>query len=105
RGLAGKWVVVLQNTTQQPAQTSLENRATRQRLFLASTQRAERGDSDDTRNTVQRLAQIRAERAKLLGFPNYAAYALDDQVAKTPDAALKLLSGLVGPATDKAKIE
>jgi peptidyl-dipeptidase Dcp len=105
RGLAGKWVVVLQNTTQQPAQPSLDNRATRERLFRASTLRAERGDSNDTRKTVQRLAQIRAERAKLLGFPSYAAYALDDQVAKTPEAALELLSGLVGPATAKAQAE
>ncbi|HEU4641978.1 MAG TPA: peptidyl-dipeptidase Dcp [Gemmatimonadaceae bacterium] len=105
RGLDGKWVLPLQNTTQQPAQVSLENRALRQRLFEASTQRAEHGDSNDTRAVIQRLAQLRAERAKILGYPSYAAYNLDDQMAKTPEAAIKLLSDLVPPATAKARAE
>jgi len=82
RGLTGKWVIPLQNTTQHPAQASLKNRAVRERLFLASTQRTEHGDSSDTRAIVQRLAQLRAERAKLLGYPTYSAYALDNQMSK-----------------------
>src|SRR5256884_749370 len=53
RKLDGKWVLPLQNTTQQPAQASLKNRAVRQRLFIASTTRAERGDSNDTRQIVK----------------------------------------------------
>ncbi|MGI9089858.1 MAG: peptidyl-dipeptidase Dcp [Gemmatimonadaceae bacterium] len=105
RGLVGKWVLPLQNTTQQPAQVSLSNRATRERLFVAATERAEHGDSNDTRATVKRLAQLRAERAKLLGFPTYAAYKLDNQMAKTPEAAIKLLTDLVPPATAKARAE
>ncbi|HEX7942373.1 MAG TPA: M3 family metallopeptidase, partial [Gemmatimonadaceae bacterium] len=105
RGLSGKWVLPLQNTTQQPAQVSLENRALRQRLFEASTLRAEHGDSNDTRSVIQRLAQLRAEKAKILGFPSWAAYTLDDQMAKTPEAAIKLLSDLVPPATAKARAE
>ena len=105
RGLTGKWVLPLQNTTQQPAQASLSDRAVRQRLFEASTQRAERGDSADTRAIIARLAQLRAQRAKLLGYPTYAAYSLDDQMAKTADQAVKLLSDLVPPATDKARAE
>ncbi len=95
----------LQNTTQQPAQASLKNRALRERLFTASTTRAERGDSNDTRAIVKRLAQLRAERARLLGFPNLAAYVLDDQMAKTPDAAIKLLTDLVPAATAQARRE
>jgi peptidyl-dipeptidase Dcp len=105
RGLAGKWVLPLQNTTQQPAQASLRNRAVRERLFRASTERAEHGDSADTRADVKRLAQLRAEKAKLLGFPTYAAYVLSDQMAKTPEAATRLLSDLVPPATAKARGE
>ncbi|HEX6536965.1 MAG TPA: peptidyl-dipeptidase Dcp [Gemmatimonadaceae bacterium] len=105
RGLDGKWVLPLQNTTQQPAQVSLRDRAVRQRLFEASTQRAERGDSNDTRATIARLAQLRAEKAKLLGYPTYAAYVLDDQMAKTPEGALGLLSKLVPPATARARAE
>lgn len=105
RGLNGKWVLPLQNTTQQPAQASLTKRAVREQLFNASSMRAERGDSNDTRVTVTRIAQIRAERAKLLGFPDYATYVLDNQMAKTPAAALKLLTDLVPAATAKARGE
>ncbi len=105
RGLTGKWIVPLQNTTQQPAQAELKNRAVRQRLFLASTTRAEKGDANDTREIVKRLAQLRGERAQLLGFKNYSAYALDNQMSKTPENATKLLTDLVPAATAKARRE
>ncbi|MFL5560993.1 MAG: peptidyl-dipeptidase Dcp [Gemmatimonadaceae bacterium] len=105
RGLTGKFVIPLQNTTQQPAQASLTNRALRQRLFEASIHRADRGDSNDTRAIIRRLAQLRAERAKLLGFPTFAAYTLDDKMAKTPETALKLLTDLVPAATARAGVE
>jgi len=102
RKLDGKWVVVLQNTTQQPAQVTLKDRATREKLFDASTHRADRGDANDTRQIIQRLAKLRAERAELLGFKNYASYSLDDQMAKTPDNAIKLMTDMVPAATAKA---
>ncbi|MBV9774807.1 MAG: peptidyl-dipeptidase Dcp [Gemmatimonadetes bacterium] len=105
RGMPGKWVLPLQNTTQQPAQASLRDRALRERLFRASTGRAERGDSNDTRGVILRLAEVRAERAKLLGFRTYADYRLSDQMAKTPEAAIGLLTGLVPAATAKARGE
>jgi peptidyl-dipeptidase Dcp len=105
RGMAGKWVIALQNTTQQPAQASLARRALRERLFLASAMRASHGDANDTHTLIQRLAQIRAEQAELLGFPTYAAYSLDDMGAKTPENALDLLSRLAPAATAKATRE
>jgi peptidyl-dipeptidase Dcp len=105
RGLTGKWVIPLQNTTQHPAQAELKNRAVRERLFVASTTRAEHGDANDTRQIVMRLAQLRAERAKLLGFPTYSAYALDNQMSKTPQNAEKLLTDLVPAATARARSE
>ena len=105
RGLTGKWVIPLQNTTQHPAQAELRNRAVRQRLFIASTTRAEHNDANDTRAIVTRLAQLRGERAQLLGFPNYSAYALDNQMAKTPGNATKLLTDLVPAATARARSE
>jgi peptidyl-dipeptidase Dcp len=105
RKLPGRWVLRLQNTTQQPAQESLRRRAVRQRLFEASIHRADRGDSVDTRAIIQRIAQLRAERAKLLGYPTAAAYVLDDQMAKTPQAAIKLLTEIGGPAVAKAHSE
>jgi peptidyl-dipeptidase Dcp len=105
RGLTGKWVIPLQNTTQHPAQQSLKNRAVRERLFNASTMRAEHSDSNDTRGIVKRLAQLRADKAKLLGFPTYSAYALDNQMAKNPANATKLLTDLVPASVAKARSE
>jgi peptidyl-dipeptidase Dcp len=102
RKLDGKYVVVLQNTTQQPAQVSLKDRATREKLFDASIHRADRGDANDTRDIIQQLAKLRAERAELLGFKNFAAYSLDDQMAKTPENAIKLMTDMVPAATAKA---
>ncbi|WP_062535079.1 peptidyl-dipeptidase Dcp [Mizugakiibacter sediminis] len=105
RGLQGKWVLPLQNTTQQPAQAELSDRAVRERLFKASTERTEHGDANDTRATIQRLAQLRAEKAKLLGFPTYAAYALENQMAKTPARAEKLMTDMVPAVMAKAQGE
>ena len=105
RKLDGKWVVALQNTTQQPAQVSLKNRATREKLFRASTERAAHNDANDTRATIQRQAELRAQKAKLLGFPTYAAYSLDDQMAKKPENAIKLMTDMVPAVVAKAKRE
>jgi peptidyl-dipeptidase Dcp len=101
----GTWVLPLQNTTQQPAQASLENRAVRERLFDASTKRAEHGDSNDTRAVITQLARVRAEKAQLLGYPTYAAYALDDEMTKTPEKAIALLREIARPAVANAGAE
>jgi peptidyl-dipeptidase Dcp len=99
------WVLSLQNTTQQPSLQSLSNRATRQALFEDSWNRAERGGTNDTRDIIARLAQLRAQKAKLLGYPNHAAWKLADQMARTPEAALKFMDALVPAATAKAQGE
>jgi peptidyl-dipeptidase Dcp len=103
--MPGKWILKLQNTTQQPLLPSLKVRATRQKLYEASINRAEKGDSNDTRATISRLAMIRAEKAKLIGFPNYAALTLMDQMAKKPEAVEQFFAQLVPASTAKAKIE
>src|SRR5579862_3031453 len=99
------YVLALQNTTQQPDLDSLSLRSTRQTLFENSWNRAERGGENDTREIVSRLAQLRAQKAKLLGFPNYAAWKLEDQMAKNPDAVLKFMNALVPGSTAKAEGE
>ncbi|MGE5424918.1 MAG: peptidyl-dipeptidase Dcp [Syntrophothermus sp.] len=104
-GEKGKWLLPLQNTTQQPALKSLEMRDTRNRLFEASWNRAEKGDKNDTRETIKRLAEIRAEKASLLGFPNFAAWNLQDQMAKTPEAVQTFLKKLVPASVAKAHKE
>jgi peptidyl-dipeptidase Dcp len=91
------YVLPLQNTTQQPELKSLSNRSTRQAVFENSWNRAERGDANDTRETIAKMAQLRAQKAKLLGYPNFAAWKLTDQMAKTPEAALNFMDKL-GPA-------
>jgi peptidyl-dipeptidase Dcp len=96
------WVLPLQNTTQQPLLTFLTNRSTRQAIFENSWKRAERGDANDTRADIARLAQLRAEKGALLGYPNYAAWNLTDQMAKTPKAAVDFLEALTPAATARA---
>jgi len=99
------YVIPLQNTTQQPALASLSTRATREAIFHNSWNRTERSDANDTRAIIARLAQLRAQRAKLLGFPSHAAWKLDDQMARTPQAARAFMDALVPVATAKANSE
>lgn len=105
RGLEGKWVLTLQNTTQQPAQTYLENRALRERLFKASAMRGIHGGENDVTAIVSRLAQLRQQRAKLLGYATYGDYALEDQVAKSPANAIKFMTDMVPATVAKAREE
>lgn len=105
RGLENAWLLVLQNTTQQPALQSLEDRPTRQALFHAAMTRSEKNDDNDTRALVLRLAQVRAEQAKLLGFASFAAWQLQDQMAKTPDAAFAFMRNIVPAARARAERE
>ena len=104
RGKEG-YLIPLQNTTQQPALASLEDRATRELIFRNSWTRTERGGDTDTRAIVTRLIALRAEKARLLGFPNYASWKIEDQMAKTPEAAIKFMDALVPPATARATAE
>jgi peptidyl-dipeptidase Dcp len=99
------WVLPLQNTTQQPDLALLTDRATRRKIFEDSWNRAEHGGANDTRSTIARLAQLRAQKAALLGYPNYAAWNLTDQMAKTPETALRFLDAVVPATTAKAASE
>jgi len=96
------WQIPLQNTTQQPVLAFLADRATRKTIFENSWNRTERGDANDTRAVIARLAELRAAKAALLGFPNYAAWTLTDQMAKTPEAAKRFLDALVPASTARA---
>jgi peptidyl-dipeptidase Dcp len=104
RGEQG-YAAQLQNTTQQPWLAELSVRATRQALFEDGWTRNEHGGTSDTRETVARLAALRVEKAKLLGFSNYAAWKLDTQMAKTPAAALSFMDALTPAATARAEAE
>ena len=99
------YLIPLQNTTQQPDLASLSVRSTREALFEKSWNRAERGDANDTRGGISQIAQLRARRAQLLGYPTHAAWKLGDQMAKTPAAALEFMDALVPTSTAKANRE
>ncbi len=102
---AGKFVIPLQNTSGQPALSSLENRALRQRIMETSLDRNSHGGEYDTRKVVLRMVKLRAERAALLGYDNWAAYQLEDQTAKDVGTVNKLLSDLAPLAVDNARAE
>lgn len=105
RKLEGKWILSLQNTSGQPMLASLKNRPLRERIYKASIERGNRNSKADNKAIIARLAQIQAQRAKLLGYSNFAAFKLADQMAKTPQAAAKLLSDMVPAAVVNAKAE
>jgi peptidyl-dipeptidase Dcp len=105
RGLEGRWVLPLLNTTQQPALAALENRTTRETLFNAAWERAQRGDNNDTRALVLRLVELRAQQAKLLGFNDYASWKIADQMAKTPQAAQRFMRNIAPAARARAERE
>ncbi|MDP3668101.1 MAG: M3 family metallopeptidase [Telluria sp.] len=105
RGLDGKFVVALTNTTGQAPLALLSNRAVRERLMAASLARGSRGGEFDNREVVIKLAKLRAERAALLGYPNFAAYSLEDQTAKNTTAVNTLLAELAKPAVANARRE
>jgi peptidyl-dipeptidase Dcp len=101
----GKFVIQMQNTTGQPLLASLQNRQLRERIMQTSLARNSHGGEFDTRNIVMRTAQLRAEKAKLLGYANWAAYQLEDQTAHDVPTVNKLLSDLAPSAVANAKRE
>lgn len=105
RGLDGKFVIPVVNTTQQAPLSVLTNRATREKLLATSLARGSHGGEFDNRNVVLELAKLRAERAALLGYPSHAAYLLEDQTAKTTGAVNSLLAEFAKPAVNNAKKE
>ncbi|MEL4292793.1 M3 family metallopeptidase [Shewanella sp. DNRA4] len=93
-GHEGKYLINITNTTRQPILASLENRELRQRIWEASANRGLTGENE-TASLVSRLAQLRAERAALLGYENWASYRLTPQMAKTPEAVYSMFGSMV----------
>jgi peptidyl-dipeptidase Dcp len=104
---AGKegYMIGLLNTTQQPLLPSLTNRATRERLFKSSWNRAENNDDGDTRETLEKMAKLRLKKANLMGKKSFAEWRLQDQMAQKPEVAMNLLAQIATPAVAAAKLE
>ena len=105
KGLHDRWLLALTNTTQQPALQALADRQTRHNLFAAGWTRNQKGDANDTRELVLRLAEIRARKAELLGVADYASWSMADQMAKTPSEALTFMRRIAPAARRRAEQE
>ena len=105
RGLDGKYLVTLTLFTGHPYLASLTHRASRKRIFDASIARGARDGAHDNRPVVREIARLRAERARLLGYPTHAAYVTADEMAESPDAVRELLFRLAVPAARNASNE
>lgn len=104
RGLKDKWLIALQNTTNQPLLASLTNRDLRERIYRASIGRGLSGPTDN-RAIIARLVKLRAERARLLGYPDHAAYVLEDESAGNPAAVAGMIRQVAPAALRRAREE
>lgn len=105
RDLSGRFVLPLLNTSGQPALASLRNRDLRQRILETSLSRGSRGGEYDNRETLTEVLRLRAERARLLGYENHAAYVLEDETAGSVDAVNQRLAELAPPTVANARRE
>ncbi|MCL7764178.1 M3 family metallopeptidase [Polaribacter sp. Z014] len=100
----GKYEIQLINTTQQPSLQTLENREVRKELFEKSIHRADAGEYD-TSDLVLKMTKLRAKKAQILGFDNYASWSLQGTMAATPDKVFKMFKNLIPGSLDKAASE
>ncbi len=105
RGLPGRWVITLARSSVEPFLTYSARRELRRTAYLAWTQRGGLAGAHDNRPLIDEIVALRAEQARLLGFESYAAYRLDDSMAKTVPAAAHLLEQVWEPAKRKAAAE
>lgn len=105
RGGKAPYCIVIVNTTQQPILTNLENRELRRKVYEASCHRADGTNAFNTYPLVVELAKLGAEMAKLMGYPNYAAYSLEKTMAKTPQNVQTFLQQLTTAYRPKAQQE
>jgi len=105
KGLDGKFLIPLVNTTGQPAEAQLDNRALREKIYRASIARGSRGNQWDTREEVSKVTKLRAERAQIMGYPNYAAFAVAEETAKNPEAINAMLEKIAPIAVANARKE
>ena len=105
RGGKAPYAIVIVNTTQQAILTNLDNRDLRKKVYEASIHRADGTNKHNTYAIVSEMAKLRAEKAEIMGYPNYAAYSLDNTMAKTPDNVYAFLKNLIAQYTPKADAE
>ena len=105
RGLDGKWVFTLHNPSVMPFLQYSDRRELRERMYKGYISRGCQGGKNDSREVVKKLVKARLEKARLMGYEDYASMALDNRMAKTPEAVYELLDQVWKPALAKAKEE
>jgi peptidyl-dipeptidase Dcp len=105
KGLDGKWVFTLSKPSWTPFLKYADNRELREKLYKAMYNRCNNGNSHDNKEIVQKIVNLRLERANLLGYKTHADYQLEETMAKTPENALRLLSDIWKYALPQAKKE
>lgn len=102
RGMTGKAIVTLSRSSVETFLKTSARRDLREKVFRAFTARGDNGNANDNNATIVEILALREETAKILGFPTYAAYRLEDSMAKTPDAVRGLLERVWKPARARA---
>ena len=105
RGGKAPYCIVIINTTQQPLLASLDNRELRKKVYEASVHRADGSRTVDTYPIVSEIAKLRAEKAKIMGFSNYASYSLQNTMAKNTKSVYDFLTSLIAAYSPKADAE
>ncbi len=105
RGGKAPYAIVIVNTTQQPLLASLDNRDLRKRVYEASIHRADGSNKHNTFAIATEIAKLRAEKGEIMGYPNYAAYSLENTMAKTPVNVYAFLMNLIKAYVPKADAE
>jgi peptidyl-dipeptidase Dcp len=103
--LTGKWVFTLQKPSMLPFLQYAENRSLREKLYKGYLNRGNNGNANDNKEVLGKLVKLREQKAKLLGFNNWAAYVVDVNMAKTPEKVNEFLMKLWTPALERAKKE
>lgn len=103
--MEGKWLFSLQNPSVIPFLQYSENRPLRKKLWNAMQKKGNNGNRNDNNDIIQKIVNLRLQRANLLGYPTHSHYVLEEQMAKNPDNVIKLLLDLWKPAINKAKKE
>ena len=104
-GLEGKWLFTLHNPSVMPFLQYADNRALREKIFKGYINRGNNGNDADNKDDVLKLVTLRLEKAKLMGYDDYASFVLEDRMAKTSDKVYALLDEIWKPALGKAKEE
>lgn len=105
RGLAGKWVFTLQESSRLPLLQYAQNRELRKNIYQAYTSLGNHDNANDNKEVLKQILTLRLEKAKLMGYKNHAEYVLAENMAKTPETVMDFLNNLWGYSIKNARKE